>query len=62
MDYLNPVVFKESAQEVASQENKSPVEEGGKHHNLIGIGCRDILPCSRSPTKHSTIREKVVLN
>jgi hypothetical protein len=38
------------------------LEEGGEHHNLIGVGSRYILTGGRTPLQHLTIWEKIALD
>jgi hypothetical protein len=52
MDYFNFVVVKESAEEIA----------GGKHHNLVHIGCWDVFPGGKMPLQHGAVWDKVVCN
>jgi hypothetical protein len=61
MNQFNFLMLEESAQKIASRKAKSTLE-GGKHHDLIRIGCWDIFPSSRTPLEHGVIREKVVCN
>jgi hypothetical protein len=35
-------------------------EERGKHHDLVCIGCRNIVTGGRTPLQHDAVREKVV--
>jgi hypothetical protein len=53
--------LKESVLEIMSEKSKSPLEDGGEHHNFFGTGCQDVIPCDRSPLEHGTIQEKVIL-
>jgi hypothetical protein len=62
MDEFNLVVMKESAQEIIDWKAKSALEEGGEHYNFICIRCWDVLPSSRSPLEHDTIKEKAIFN
>jgi hypothetical protein len=48
--------------EVAGRVPESSLEERGKHHHLLRIGCGDVLPFSKSPLEHDTIWEKEVLD
>jgi hypothetical protein len=52
---LNLVVVQESVEEIADRETKCGLEEGGKHHNLICIGCRNVLLGGRAPLHHRAI-------
>jgi hypothetical protein len=61
MNQFNFLMLEESAQKIASRKAKSTLE-GGKHHDLIRIGCWDIFPSSMTPLEHGVIREKVVCN
>jgi hypothetical protein len=56
------IVIKESAEEVTDWEAKSALKEGGKHQDLIGIGCWDVLSGSRTPLQHCAVWEKVIHN
>jgi hypothetical protein len=56
------IVLKEAVKEVAGRKAESPLKERGKHHNLLHIGCGDVLPFSPSPLEHSVIWEKMILN
>jgi hypothetical protein len=49
------IVLEESAKEVTSREPKSSLEEGGEHHDFLGIGCWDVLPYGKSPLEHGMI-------
>jgi hypothetical protein len=55
-------VLEETKKEITGRELESSLEKGREHHDLFGIGCRDVLPYSRPPLKHSSIREKVILD
>jgi hypothetical protein len=55
-------MLEESAKEVTRRKPKSSLEEGGEHHNFLGIECWDVLPYSRPPLEHGAIWEKVILN
>jgi hypothetical protein len=55
-------MLEESVKEVVGREPKFPLEEGGEHHDFLGIGCWNVLPYGRPPLKHGTIREKVILD
>jgi hypothetical protein len=43
MDKLYLIIVQEFAEEVASGESKSVLEEGGKHHNFFCVGCGNIF-------------------
>jgi hypothetical protein len=60
MDQFDLVMMKESAEEVASRETKSALEEGRKHHNLGHIGCRNVLPSGRTPLQNCVIWKKMI--
>jgi hypothetical protein len=49
-------------EEVSSQEAESTLKEGGKHHNLICVGCWNVFPSDRTPLQHCMIGEEVVRN
>jgi hypothetical protein len=55
-------MLEKAMKEVMGREPESPLEERRKHHNLLRIGCWDVLPFSRSPLEHGMIQEKVVLD
>jgi hypothetical protein len=55
------VMIKEFVEEIASWDAESALK-GGKHHDFICIGCRNLFTGSRAPLQHGTIREKVVHN
>jgi hypothetical protein len=48
-------VVKEFAKEIIGQEAKSALKDGGEHHNLICIGCGEVLAGGRTPLQHDTI-------
>jgi hypothetical protein len=50
----------EATLEVAGRKAKSALKEGRKHHNFLGIGCWDVLTCSRSPLERGLIWDKMV--
>jgi hypothetical protein len=54
-------MLEKTKEEVTGRKNESPLEEG-ERHNLIGIGCRDVLPFGRPPLKYHAIREEMVLD
>jgi hypothetical protein len=35
------------------------LEVGGEHHDLIGVGCGNVLTGGRASLQHLTVREKV---
>jgi hypothetical protein len=55
-------MIEEFAKKVTGRKAKSTVEELGKRHNLLGIGCWDVFSCSRTPLEHGLIREKMIFN
>jgi hypothetical protein len=55
-------VVKESAEEITSREAESTLKGGGKHHNLIRIGCWDVFPGGKTPLQHGAVWEKVICN
>jgi hypothetical protein len=55
-------MIKEATEETAVGEAKSVLEEGRQHHNLVGIGCRDVFPFCRPPLEHLAIRKKVIFD
>jgi hypothetical protein len=48
--------------EITGRETESALEEDGEHHNLLGVGCQDVLPFGRLPLKHHEIQEEVILS
>jgi hypothetical protein len=60
MDKFNLIVIKESTEKVTGQKAASALEESGKHHNLVCIGCRNISAGSWMPLQHGAVRKKVV--
>jgi hypothetical protein len=46
-------------EKIADWESKSALEEGGEHHDFIGVGCWNLLTGGRAPLQHLTVREKV---
>jgi hypothetical protein len=62
MDEFNLVMIKESAEEIASREAKSALEEGREHHNLNRVGCRNIFPGGRTPLQDDAVLEEVICN
>jgi hypothetical protein len=58
MNKLNFVVVQESTEEVTGRKTEPALEEGGEHHNLICIGCRDVLTSGRVPLQHRAVWEK----
>jgi hypothetical protein len=55
-------MIEEFAKNVIGRKAKSTVEELGKHHNLLGIGCWDVFYYSRTPLEHGLIRVKMIFN
>jgi hypothetical protein len=62
MDKLDLIVVKKSTEEIASRESKPALEERGKHHNFIHIGCGNVFSSSGPPLQHDTIRKQIVCN
>jgi hypothetical protein len=62
MDKLDLIVVKKSTEEITSRESKPTLEERGKHHNFIHIGCGNVFSSSGPPLQHGMIRKKVVCN
>jgi hypothetical protein len=56
MDQFNLVVVQKAMEEITDWESKSALEEGGEHHDFIGVGCWDDLTGGRAPLH---LREKV---
>jgi hypothetical protein len=59
MNLLDLVVVQMVAEEIADWKTKPTMEGGGKHHNLICVGCWDVLTGGRAPLHHLTIWEKI---
>jgi hypothetical protein len=55
-------MLEKATEEVAGTKTKSPLEEGGEHHNLFSVGCQDVLPFGRMPLKHRAIWDEMVLD
>jgi hypothetical protein len=49
MNQFNLVVIQKAAEQIIDWESKSTLEEGGEHHNLVGVGSGDILTSGRTP-------------
>jgi hypothetical protein len=49
MDKLYLIVVENSAEEIASRESKPTLEESGKHHNFIHIGCGNVFSSGGLP-------------
>jgi hypothetical protein len=49
MDKLYLIVVEKSTQEIASRESKPTVEERGKHHNFVRIGCGNVFSSGGPP-------------
>jgi hypothetical protein len=49
MDKFNLIMVKETAEAITGREANSALEERRKHHNLVCIGCGDILPDGGMP-------------
>jgi hypothetical protein len=62
MDEFDLVVIKESVEEIAGEEVESALNEGGKHHDFIHIGCRKIFTGDKVLLQHDVVWEKVVRN
>jgi hypothetical protein len=58
MDKLHLIVVKKFTEEITSRESKPTLEERGKHHNFIRIGCGDVFFGGGSPLQHGTVRKK----
>jgi hypothetical protein len=59
MNQFNFIVIEKATEEIANWKSKFVLEEGGEHHNLVGVGCWDILTGGRAPLQHLMIREKM---
>jgi hypothetical protein len=55
-------MLEKAAEEVVGRKTESSLEERSEHHNLLSIGCRNVLPFDRSPLKHCMIWEEIILN
>jgi hypothetical protein len=55
MNKPNLIVVQESTKEIADWEIEPTLEEGGKHDNLICIGCRDVLTGGKVPLQHLAV-------
>jgi hypothetical protein len=53
-------VIEESTEKVTGREAKSVLEERGKQHYFVCIGCGNIFTGARMPLLHGTVWEKVV--
>jgi hypothetical protein len=62
MDQFDLVVDKKVAEEITGWESKSALEEGGEHHDFIGVGCWNVLTSGRAPLQHLTVKEKEARN
>jgi hypothetical protein len=62
MDQFDLVVVKKATEEITYWESKSALEEGGEHHDFIGVGCWNVLTGGRAPLQHVTVRENVACN
>jgi hypothetical protein len=62
MDKIYLIVVEKSVEEIASRESKPTLEERGKHHNFIRIGCGNVFSSGVPPLQHGTVREKIVRN
>jgi hypothetical protein len=58
MDMLYLIVVKKSLEEVVGGESKPALEERRRHHNLIRIGCGNILSGGGAPLQHGPIRKE----
>jgi hypothetical protein len=61
MDKLYLIVVEKSTEEITSRVQPA-LEERGKHHNFVCIGCGNVFSDGRPPLQHDTIGEKIVLN
>jgi hypothetical protein len=52
-------VVKEVVEEIAGRKSKSSLEEGGQHHDLVGVRSGNVFIYGRPPLSHNTLREKV---
>jgi hypothetical protein len=59
VNQFNLVVIKKVVEEIADWESKSMLEEGGEHHDFIGVRSWNVLTGGRTPLQHLTVREKV---
>jgi hypothetical protein len=58
MDKLYLIVVKKSSEEVVGRESNPALEERREHHNLIHIGCGNILSGGGAPLQHDPIRKE----
>jgi hypothetical protein len=62
MDQFNLIVMMKVAKEVTCGKVESSLKEGGRHHNFIYIGRRDVLIFSWLPLEDGSRWEKLALN
>jgi hypothetical protein len=62
MDKLNLEVVEQATKEIAGGEPKSPLEEGFRDYDFIGIWSMDLFPLSRPPLETCAGRKKMVIN
>jgi hypothetical protein len=62
MDKLYLIVVEKSMEKIASRESKPMLEERGKHHNFVHIGCGNVFSGSGSPLQHGMVGKKIVRN
>jgi hypothetical protein len=62
MDKFYLIVVKKSSEEVTGRESKPALEERREHHNLIRIGCGNILSDGGAPLQHGLIRKERIHN
>jgi hypothetical protein len=62
VNQLDFIVMEKAAEEFASGETDSTLEEGSQHHDIVGVGSGDIFICSRPPLEDGTGGEKVILD
>jgi hypothetical protein len=61
MDKINLVVVLESTEEIVDRETEPALEEGGKHHNLICIGCQDVLTGGMEKMVHNELADLIFI-
>jgi hypothetical protein len=60
MDKFDSVMIEESVEEVTSRNAESALQKGGEHHNLVSIGCWDVIPDGGAPLRYYAVREKMI--
>jgi hypothetical protein len=55
-------MLEKAVKEIAGEKTESALKEGKEHHNLLCVGCRDILPFGRPPMENRVIWEVMILD